>query len=210
MTRGFRIACGKCNKVHKTHMNQLAHGQKNDVANQIVTRKFEQLGWEIGKRPKDHRCPDCTHIEKPQPKLQVVNTPAPDKPRQLTKEDRRIIFSKLNEVYVDERTGYSESWTDSSVAANLGVPTEWVKQIRDENFGWGAINPEVLALITECRQIREEVKEKNAEASRVMGEIDKVRAAAQAVVGDIQRLTSRAEATEKKIVQLEKELRGGK
>ena len=47
------------------HMNQLAHGQKNDVANQMVTRKFEQLGWDIGKRPKDHRCPDCTHIEKP-------------------------------------------------------------------------------------------------------------------------------------------------
>ena len=87
-----------------------------------------------------------------------MNAPVPDKPRQLTKEDRRIIFSKLNEVYVDERTGYSASWTDGSVATNLGVPTEWVKQIRDENFGPLAINPEVLALINECRQIREEVR----------------------------------------------------
>jgi hypothetical protein len=212
MTRGVRIDCGKCGKVQKVPLNQLAHGQKDDQTNRIAGRKFEQSGWLIGKRIKDHRCPECAAAERPQPKLHVVEA-MNDKPqpsRQLTKEDRRIIFSKLNEVYVDESTGYSETWSDANVAANLGVPNEWVKHIREENFGPLGVNPEIAALITEARLIREQVKEKTNEASKIVSEIDKAKAAAQAFTGDIQRLASRTEVIEKKIVQLEKELRGGK
>ena len=50
-------------------------------------------------------------------------------------EDRRIIFEKLNEVYLNEREGYSEDWTDKKVAEHLGVPQAWVTQIRADNFG---------------------------------------------------------------------------
>jgi len=186
-------------------MNQLAHGQKEDQQNRIATRKFEQSGWLIGNRIKDHRCPECYAAERPKPQLHVVADEG--KARELTKEDRRIIFAKLNDVYVDEQTGYSASWSDTAVAKDLGVMPEWVKQIREENFGPLGVNPEIAALISEARLINGQVKEKGADASRLMSEIDKVRAAAQTIAGDIQRLAARTEVIERKILQIEKGLR---
>lgn len=53
----------------------------------------------------------------------------------MTREDRRIIFVKLEEVYVDEATGYTKGWNDTAVAADLNCPRAWVEVIRDENFG---------------------------------------------------------------------------
>ncbi len=48
-------------------------------------------------------------------------------PAELTRENRRIILAKLEEVYVDEKTGYSPGWTDAKLALDLGVPRAWVK-----------------------------------------------------------------------------------
>lgn len=203
--RGLRIDCGKCGKNHKIHFNQLAHGQKDDQANRMAARKFEQAGWEIGKRWKDHRCPACVAASlQPQPKLTVVPNPMPETKAQprTAKEDRRIIFAQLNEVYVDEKTGYQEGWNDGRVAKHLGVPLEVVKELREENFGPPGIDPGLVDLITEARLIREQVIEKNAEASRLVSEIDKLKVSVQTVAGDIQRLASRTEVIEKKLVAM--------
>lgn len=56
-------------------------------------------------------------------------------PRVMGKEDRRIIFGKLDEVYVDEKTGYDKGWSDERVAKDLGVPRAWVSDVRDEFYG---------------------------------------------------------------------------
>jgi hypothetical protein len=53
----------------------------------------------------------------------------------MSRDDRRIIFARLNDVYVNERTGYSEQWTDKRVAEDLGVPRAWVSEVRDRDFG---------------------------------------------------------------------------
>ena len=58
----------------------------------------------------------------------------------MTRADRRIVFAKLEEVYVDEREGYRDDWSDAKVAADLGVPVGWIKEVRDDNFG-----PEITA-----------------------------------------------------------------
>ena len=60
---------------------------------------------------------------------------AAEPPRQMQREDRRIIISKLDEVYIDESVGYSGDWSDERVAEDLGVPRAWVSTIREENFG---------------------------------------------------------------------------
>ena len=76
-------------------------------------------------------------------------------PRVMQREDRRIIFQKLNEVYLDEKRGYVEGWSDLRVSEDLGIPRAWVAQVRDENFGPVAANPE----ITEFKKGVEELRE---------------------------------------------------
>ena len=88
--------------------------------------------------------------------------PAPaaavDPPRPMAFEDRRIIFEKLNEVYVDPNVGYADEWTDKRVADDLGVPLAWVTKIRAENFGPHGSNKAIdqvvakaEAIIADCR-----------------------------------------------------------
>lgn len=64
-------------------------------------------------------------------KLTLVKPPE----REMDKADKRLIYLKLNEVYVDEKTGYSDNWDDEKVAADLGVPVGWVASVRDADFG---------------------------------------------------------------------------
>lgn len=82
-----------------------------------------------------------------------------DPPRQMTKEDRRLIFAKIDEVYLDESKGYSTGWSDKNVASDLGVPQAWVKTIREENFGSEGANEDVKALIAEAREIERCIRE---------------------------------------------------
>lgn len=56
-------------------------------------------------------------------------------PRQMLREDRRLIFAQLEDCYLDEKSGYVDGWSDEKVAKTLNVPRKWVEQIRDENFG---------------------------------------------------------------------------
>lgn len=72
----------------------------------------------------------------------IVQTQAP---AELDKTSRRLILSKLNDVYEDEVLGYRDDWTDAKVATDLGVPVEWIKELRDDNFG-----PEINAAMREA------------------------------------------------------------
>lgn len=53
----------------------------------------------------------------------------------MTKEDRRIIFSEIDSHYLDEKRGYAKDWDDLKVATGLKVSVEWVRTIREDNFG---------------------------------------------------------------------------
>lgn len=76
-------------------------------------------------------------------------------PKEMTREDRRIIFAQLNEIYIGEDKGYSAGWTDQRVATHLGVPRAWVASIRDENFGPLRENETSTALRGELDKLRE-------------------------------------------------------
>lgn len=59
----------------------------------------------------------------------------PKIPPEMTKEDRRIIFSEIDSHYLDETRGYDRDWNDERVAKGLNVPMAWVRTIREDNFG---------------------------------------------------------------------------
>jgi hypothetical protein len=62
---------------------------------------------------------------------QSAPTPTPA----MTKEDRRIIFSEIDSHYLDEKRGYAKDWDDEKVSTGLKVSVEWVRSIREDNFG---------------------------------------------------------------------------
>ena len=84
----------------------------------IITKKFEQKGWEIGANAQWDLCQSCANKEKKMLVLNVVtpikpvSTPSETPPREMSRDDRRVIFAKLDEVYLDEKRGYDSGWSD--------------------------------------------------------------------------------------------------
>ncbi|WP_132314109.1 hypothetical protein [Martelella mediterranea] len=71
-----------------------------------------------------------------------VATKQAESPREMQREDRRIVAEKIADVYDDH--AYIAPWTDDLVARDLGVPCAWVAEVRDFMFGPANENP-VLA-----------------------------------------------------------------
>lgn len=169
-----------------------------------ISKKFGQKGWEIGSNEHWDVCPSCVAIRdaaKSQKKLTIVETikETAMKPelsviaqaRTMERDDRRIIFEKLNEVYLDEKRGYDTGWSDHKIATDLGVPRVWVEQVRDEMFGPANTNPDM-----------EEFKKGVAELGKIKAKLDTV----VAKVEEFKRLANELELAlwADKIAKLEK------
>lgn len=138
-TPAYVIRCSKCEKVET-----IKAGKNSGSLNvSFVTKKFLQQGWVLGRTSKNDVCPACAHPSKKiacQSTETVMSNVTPitakaDAPPQMTKEDRRIIFAKIDENYIDETSGYSGGWSDEKIAKDLNVPRAWVAEIREHNFG---------------------------------------------------------------------------
>ena len=108
---------------------------------------------------------------KAKPEL-VVNA---DAPRTMQRDDRRIIFEKLNGVYLDEKRGYDPEWSDHKVATDLGVPRAWVEQVREEMFGPVNTNADIETFrkgVEELRVFKDGLKSVEA----VRKQIEEIRA----------------------------------
>lgn len=200
--RGTIVTCGHCSATKTIPVNTFS-GSPNDQTtqqNHFIKKKLEGMGWLVGKRPDQHRCTGCYSAIKIAAKRKsesggnVVDLPVKqDAPREMTREDRRIVFEKLNEVYVDDKTGYSAGWTDAKLASDLGVPRAWVAKVRDEMFGPEGSNEEIRATI--------------AEAQSLLADIRTAAAGAGAFAETLQKLLGKADKIEKTILEIQQELR---
>lgn len=130
------------------------------MASEGISQKFRARGWVIGNREGGDICPKCIEAaKKPKAKKEsnVVHLQAPvvavEPPREMKREDRRLIFSKIEDVYLDEKQGYSTGWSDKKVADDLGVPLAWVRSIREENFGVEFLNEDVKKIICDTKEL---------------------------------------------------------
>ena len=135
----------------------------------MVAHKFEAKGWKIGKTAPQHRCPRCfTAIKsaakrrgEEMPKVVSLNnstaissqTVEVPRERPPTRDERRIVIVKMQEIYVSEAVGYRDDWSDEKVAKDMGVPQAWVAQIRDDVFGPLDINEQATKIINEAREL---------------------------------------------------------
>lgn len=182
-----------------------------------VAKKLSTRGWSIGPNTTWHLCPECasskTHRAAlsivPQKQEQVSMTSEPamkaELPRTMERDDRRIIYAKLNDVYVDEKRGYDSGWSDHKVATDLGVPRGWVEQVREEMFGPTGSNPD----IEEFMRLQTEVKELQAEVatlSALKGQMINIDNAFKKV--DLARLMDRLNKLDKLAVEVRKHFPG--
>lgn len=147
----------------------------------IVTKKLEQRGWVIGANDQWDLCPACALKDKKPPALKVVPdsslSPAAQPPRVMSREDRRLIFEKLNEVYLDEARGYDSGWSDHRVATDMGVPRKWVETVRSEMFGDNGANAEMSTFLLEAENTL-------ADARKMLAEARQHRETAEAILKD--------------------------
>lgn len=134
-------------KKENQMITEVASGKLTEELGPIGTKLVESLNQGVEANPPatflGNRMAAPVRVEAvaPAPKIPVVAPPVPAAPvaaepaRSMDKADKRIIFTKLNDVYQDEEHGYSADWTDAKVAADLGVPVEWVAEIRELDFG---------------------------------------------------------------------------
>lgn len=153
---GYSIRCCKCGAMEKVSSNTRA----GTMPPEGVAQKFRSKGWLVGNREGGDICPKCIDAaKKPRAKKEsnVVHLQAPvivaDPPREMKREDRRLIFSKIEDVYLDEKQGYSSGWSDKKVADDLGVPLAWVRSIREENFGVEFLNEDVKSILADGREL---------------------------------------------------------
>jgi len=151
MLKGAIIKCGKCGKTDEYFNYQ------GSVSTEHLPKEFTRKGWFVGNNARQDRCPECiallrANIRKPEEKpeekeapvtVQLSTPPEPvaglpaimikDGIRQMDRLDKRAIFAKLDEVYDDKM--YRDDWSDEMVAKDLGVPIDWVEQVRAADFG---------------------------------------------------------------------------
>jgi len=189
LVRGIIARCGApyCGAAVPLPVNAIAGFKASDaeVEWQFIARKLEQKGWRVGRSRNSHRCPKCAA------KLEIVRNKPEEKPmannksetplqvvqenaRVMTRDDRRIVFEKLNEVYLNDKVGYAKGWTDEKVAVDLGVPRAWVRLIREENFGDEVGNEDIREQVREAQTMLAQVRAIEPEMRRLLGMSDKI------------------------------------
>jgi hypothetical protein len=137
-TKAMKIMCACCGAVAYFPFQTGASRKPPGAAIQ----HFQHKGWVVGNGPRRDFCPHHASPAKRKGSIVMANTLAlssAEKPREMTREDRRIVHDKLDEVY--GKDAYKSPWTDAAVAKDLGVPRDWVVQTREHFFGPAASNP---------------------------------------------------------------------
>lgn len=168
------VTCRSCSAVEQIGI-KMGHSLLPPDA---IEKKLTQKGWVIGANEQWDMCPACVAASKASAKP-ILTIVANDKeipvevevkpdlksvaiePRVMQREDRRIIFDKLNGVYLDEKRGYDAEWSDHKVSLDLGVPRAWVEQVREEMFGPVNTNSDIEAFrkgVEELRAFKDQMK----------------------------------------------------
>lgn len=150
----YQITCSRCGEIEKISANN----NSGSLSPELAAARFRNMGWDVSPNGKKDICPKCRELAKPKQKTENVvqlkpSTVTVEPPREMSKEDKRLVFAKIHEVYLDEKSGYASGWSDKRVATDLGVPVAWIRTVREENFGEEGLNEDAKPLLDEARKI---------------------------------------------------------
>ncbi len=185
---GFRIECG-ASGCRGTHFMP-ANGKR--LPHTAAAQHFRNQGWIVGKAARQDRCPSCNPKHRAKSKVLNMEDFKADKPREMTRADKRKILEKLQETYLDETQGYIAPWTDKRVADDLCVPPAWVADLRDDLFGPAHSNAEfddfleeAIPLIDEARGLLKNAAAQLDQAREIGNRIDALERTARKIERDI-------------------------
>lgn len=89
-----------------------------------------------------------------------MTTTSENKPRTMTREDRRAIFREIDDCY--DKGRYVDGVTDKTIGEKLKMPWAWVKAVRDENFGPAGPSPEIAELRKQIANLETRVEQVEA------------------------------------------------
>lgn len=191
-TRVAQVTCDRCltTATVRNNTQSRAAGYDDDIVEKRMVTKFEKLGWKIAKHPSGHRCPACftaikiAAIKRKKEKAMTEHTVVPltpTPPRTPSRDEKRIIFLKIDENYLGESVGYASDWSDERIATDLNVPVAWVAAIREENFGPNIneattkAESDFAAFMTELTAVRETMAALDIKAEQFAKELQKLR-----------------------------------
>jgi hypothetical protein len=173
--RAMRIYCYRCGKPGTCMMNTMHHGSGADAKEErIVARKFTDMGWSVDLGKGKHFCPECQVSPQVIAKQKEEDVAVVPMPRQMSRDDRRIIFEKLNEVYVDDKQGYAAPWTDEKVSVDLGVPRAWIAQVREEMFGPVGSNSEIDGVLRSGKDLMDALAKHQEHGSKLLAAAEEI------------------------------------
>lgn len=76
----------------------------------------------------------------------------------MTRDERYLIFKKIDEYYMGETVGYSGDWNDEKIAKDLGVPMAFVSTVREESFG-PSINEHTAKVTADAKTLLADIRQ---------------------------------------------------
>lgn len=147
--KAFRITCTDCGA-------EAVRRRSNVFADDL----FRRMGWEIGNNESNDRCPACIgkrRVIKMSDHKPAAAAPEATGERTMTRDDGRIL-SRLIEDHWDEANAcYRLGWSDVKLAEANGVPVDWVRQIRERDFGGTGEDPTLTAFIAGQIEVKREM-----------------------------------------------------
>jgi hypothetical protein len=234
--RGVAVTC-KCGVLTSIPLNTIsgAAADQESRRDTMIARRLDDKGWKILKNKDGHSCPGCVarheatkpngvviakdfknmkeYVKFDPYKVATVPVRASEEPQvDLDRLNRHIILTKLVEVYLDEKSGYSPGWTDAKVATDLGVPRSWVATLRNENFGPEG-NEDIRNAVAEVKAARDDLGRYIKDAQPIVAALPDMRRIA-AMIPHVERMAAalpesqrRHEKIERTIIETEKALR---
>ena len=93
------IICQDCQK--RSHYGANTARMPNPI---MATSHFRHAGWKVASNWRGDLCPQCQQ-KKPTTAqvIQMKPSPSEQPPRQMGRDDKRIVFAKIDEVYLGQR-----------------------------------------------------------------------------------------------------------
>lgn len=173
-----------------------------EMAANVIRKRAQFYGWVIGSTHRKDRCPACAgrqpksnvipikSEESTMPEPTILQRASDEPPRTMDVDDRRVIFTKLTEIYIGKEEGYAAPWTDQTVSKDLGVPLAWVVEVRDQFFGPARDNTEVRELLEKLASYQlaiTSLKEEAGATTHKLGNIAQKMGAMELSMRDLQR-----------------------
>lgn len=128
-----------------------------------VVKQMLNHGWTCGSNPV---CPEHARkskIKQPEkndaPEMATAPEVTKPQPSDAARRAKRLVYQALEDYYDDKAKTYRPGHSDDSIAKETGAAVEFVKRIREEDFGPLGVPPELQILIDHAASLRREMTE---------------------------------------------------